>query len=151
ANVSRLMVEQADVITVYQTNPHVDADAQGLTCARLAGRTVRGEIRPTTAFVDPPLVINILPQGTEDEPMAGLLRLAREQERRPGVLSASVAEGFPYADVPEMGMSFLAVADGDHTLAREVAAKLATAAWRMRESFVGDAVGVDAALRRAAA
>ncbi|NDL58834.1 M81 family metallopeptidase [Phytoactinopolyspora mesophila] len=151
ANISDRMVRAADVITVFQTNPHVDAREQGLACARLIGRQIRGEIRPVLALADPPLVINILRQGTADEPMAGLLRLAREQERRPGILSVSVVEGFPYADVPEMGMSFLAIAEDDPGLAADVAQALAHAAWDMRESFVGDAHSIDDALLEAAA
>ncbi|WP_166355654.1 M81 family metallopeptidase [Phytoactinopolyspora limicola] len=151
ANVSRQMVEYADVVTVFQTNPHVDAFEQGLSCARLVGRMVRGEIRPVMALAAPPLVINILRQGTNDEPMAGLLAFAREHERRAGVLSVSVVEGFPYADVAEMGMSVVAITDDDPGLADDVARTIAAAAWDRREEFRGDAPGVDAALREAAA
>src|SRR5262249_8410411 len=42
-----------------------------------------------------------------------------------GVLSVSVMAGFPYADVPEMGASVIAVADGDPGLAADTAAELA--------------------------
>jgi microcystin degradation protein MlrC len=94
-------------------------------------------------------VVDILRQGTDDEPMAGLLAAARAQQARPGVLSVSVVEGFPYADVPEMGMSFLAVTDGDAELAKEVADTLAGVAWSRREEFVGGALEIDDALRRA--
>jgi microcystin degradation protein MlrC len=151
ANVSPTMVEHADVITVFQTNPHVDAFEQGLACARLVGRTVRGETGPSMALIDPPLVINILRQGTNDEPMAGLLRVAREHERRPGVLAVFVIEGFPYADVPEMGMSLLAITDGAARRASDTARSVARAAWERRHEFVGDALGVDDALTLAAA
>ena len=151
ANVSPEMVERADVITVFQTNPHVDAFEQGLACARLVGRTVRGEIRPAMALADPPLVINILRQGTDDEPMAGLLRVAREHERRAGVLAVFVIEGFPYADVPEMGMSVLAVTDSSEQLASDTARSVARTAWMRRAELAGDGLGVDEAVRRAAA
>ncbi|WP_246211080.1 M81 family metallopeptidase [Phytoactinopolyspora alkaliphila] len=149
ANVSRQMVDHADVVTVFQTNPHVDAAAQGLACARLLGRAVTAEIRPVMALAALPLAINILRQGTADEPMASLLKAARAQERRPGVLSVSVVEGFPYADVPEMGASVLAITDGQPALANEVAMHLADAAWAVREHFTGGAHSVDDALRTA--
>ncbi|MBE1608595.1 M81 family metallopeptidase [Actinopolymorpha pittospori] len=151
ANVSRTMVDHLDVVTVYQTNPHVDAYEQALACARLLGRTIRAEIRPRLALVTPPLAVTIVRQGTDDEPMASLLAVARSEEARPGVLSVSVVEGFPYADVPEMGMSFLAVADRDDAIARAAADRVARAAWEMRAEFVGEAVPVDEALFRAAA
>lgn len=149
ANLSSLMVDQADVITVYQTNPHVDAYEQGLAAAELIGRQVRGEINPTMALATPPLAVDILRQGTDDEPMAGLLAMAKTLMARPGVLSVSIVEGFPYADVPEMGMSFLAVTDGDQPLAQQVAETAATAAWERRTDLVGDAHSIDDGLHLA--
>jgi microcystin degradation protein MlrC len=151
ANISGQMIAHAHVVTVFQTNPHIDAAKQGLACARLIGRTIAGEINPTMALAAPPLVINILKQGTGDDPMTSLLAIAREQEQRPGVLSVSVVEGFPYADVAEMGMTFLVITDDDPALAQEVARTMAEAAWGMREEFLGDAPNVDDALTAAAA
>ena len=101
-NLSRQMVDNADVTTVYQTNPHIDAREQVIPCARLIIRQVRGEIRPRTVIRMPPLLVNILNQGTSDKPMSDLLRIADEQRRRPDVPSVSIVEGYPYADVAEM-------------------------------------------------
>jgi microcystin degradation protein MlrC len=149
ANISRQMVENSDVVTVYQTNPHVDAFEQALLCARLIARTVRGEIRPAMTMVDIPLAVDILRQGTADYPLCDLMDFAATQRSRPGVLSVSVVEGFPYADVAEMGMSFIAVTDNDKDLSLEVATALADAAWAMRADLVGEAWAIDAALRHA--
>lgn len=149
ANLSHMMVDYADIVTVYQTNPHIDASEQALLCARLIARLVRGEIKPHMALVDPPLIVNILRQGTSDAPMKDLLELAHEQAARPGVLSVSVVEGFPYSDVAEMGMAFLAVTDDDAALGEEIANSLADAAWGMREELVGDAWKIDEALQHA--
>lgn len=149
ANISELVVEHADVVTVYQTNPHVDARTRALQAGELVVRTVRGEIRPTTALEMPPIAINILCQGTDDSPMRDLLALAESQAARPGVLSLSVVEGYPYADVAEMGMSFLAVTDDDEALARDVARTLARAAWAQRGAYDATGLGVEDALRRA--
>lgn len=151
ANVSRRMIEHCDVLNTYLTNPHVDARVRARQIADLALATARGEIRPVMRIETPPLVIGILQQGTADEPMRHLIELAEQFAARDGVLSVSVVEGFPYADVPEMGMSFIAVTDGDGALAADLAAQLAGAAWDLRDDFVGTAVAVDDALRRAAA
>ncbi len=150
-NLSPLMVRSADITTVYQTNPHVDAYEQALTCARLTLQMVRGKIRPTTAFESPPLLVNILCQGTSDAPMSDLLRFAESQRRRPGVLSVSVVEGYPYADVAEMGMSFIAVTDDDQALADDVARQIARAAWDMRVALNQGGTPIDEALLRAQA
>ncbi|MDQ3809099.1 MAG: M81 family metallopeptidase [Chloroflexota bacterium] len=151
ANLSRQMVEQASVTTVYQTNPHLDARERALECADLIIRTVQGDIHPVQALEMPPLLVNILKQFTGEEPMRGLVEAGKAARSRPGILSTSVVEGYPYADVPEMGMSFLAVADGDAALARTTARTLADAAWQRRADLQGDAPSPEAALRHAAA
>jgi microcystin degradation protein MlrC len=69
---------------------------------------------------------------------------------RPGMLHASVAEGYPYADVEEMGMGFLAVHDGDAAAARDAARSLARRAWGHREALQGDVLSVTEALQYAA-
>ena len=69
----------------------------------------------------------------------------------PGVLSASVAEGFPWADVADMGMSAIVVADGDAALATALADQLARQVWSRREQFRGSAMATDAAIAHAAA
>jgi microcystin degradation protein MlrC len=150
ANVSTRMVECADVVNLYLTNPHLDARIRARECADLVFRTVRGEVTPVVAIESPPLVVNILRQGTDDWPMRELVAQAVEAARRPGVMAVSIAEGFPYADVEEMGMAFVAVTDGDPDLARRVASGLARSAWDLRSDLVGDGVAVDEALRTAA-
>ncbi len=149
ANVSARMVDCATVVNTYMTNPHLDPRLRARECADLAFRVVRGEIHPVMALEKPPLAVNILRQGTTDSPMAELVEMAAQAATRPGVLSVSIAEGFPYADVEEMGMAFMAVTDGDADLAGQIARELASAAWDVRAELEGDGVGIDEALRRA--
>ena len=132
-NISPAQVAPATVTRLWQTNPHVDCSEQGLACAELIVRPSRGEISPVQAIEKPPLVLNILVQGTSMEPMRTFLAAARELEREPGMLSASIGEGFSYADVPHLGMAFIAISDGDPELARRGARRLADLAWEMRE------------------
>jgi microcystin degradation protein MlrC len=150
ANFSPRMVECATVVNTYMTNPHLDPRVRARESADLLFRVVRGEINPVMAVETPPLVVNILRQGTSDSPMRELVALAAEAATRPGVLSVSVAEGFPYADVAEMGMAFLAVTDDDAYLARGIARELARAAWDVRADLDGDGTPIDDALRLAA-
>lgn len=151
ANVSRRMIELPSVVNLYLTNPHLDARARARQSADLTFRVARGEIRPVAAVETPPLIVNILRQGTSDSPMRELVALAAEAAARPGVLSVSIAEGFPYADVEEMGMAFVAVADDDADLAASIACELARAAWDVRAELQGDGVPIDEALSIAAA
>jgi microcystin degradation protein MlrC len=151
ANVSRPMVEEATVTVLYRTNPHLDPRRRGYECAELIVRTIKGEIRPVQALETPPLVINIIRQSTDEEPMRSLVQDVEAVIARPGMLSASVAEGYPYADVAEMGMACVVIADGDRRAASEAARWLACRAWARRDEMRGDALGPEEAMRRAAA
>jgi microcystin degradation protein MlrC len=149
-NLSPRMVAACAALTAYRTNPHLDQRDRGLEAAALLGRTLRGEIRPVMAAAFPPLAINIERQQTEESPCRELYALAEDIRRRPGVLSASVMLGFPYADVAEMGSSVLVVADGDAALARRYADELAGWLWQHRAEFVGHLLGMDAVVAEAA-
>ncbi|MBN9123053.1 MAG: M81 family metallopeptidase, partial [Planctomycetes bacterium] len=98
-------------------------------------RAVKGEVRPVCHVAKPPMLPNLPGQDTAREPMAGLMRQARAAEKLPGVLSVSLMAGFPYADVPEMGASVIAVTDGNRAEAKNVAEELAGAMWAVREQL----------------
>ena len=150
-NLSQRMIDGATVTVLYRTNPHVDPRPRAAECAELIVRTVRGEIRPVQALETPPVVINILQQYTGAEPMRGIMADADAVLRRPGMLSVGVAEGYPYADVVEMGMAFLVVHDGDPAAARDAARWMARRAWDRRGEFQGHSVPVEEAITLAMA
>ncbi len=150
-NLSRKMIENTTATVLYRTNPHLDARPRAVECAEIVVRTVRGEVRPVQALEMPPLVVNIVKQFTGEEPMLGVMRDAETVIERPGMLSASVGEGYPYADVAEMGMGFLAISDGDDAAARDAARWMAGRAWERREQFLGDTPSPAEAIRTAAA
>ncbi|MEX1228767.1 MAG: M81 family metallopeptidase [Planctomycetaceae bacterium] len=149
-NLSPLMVDSTDALTAYRTNPHVDQFERGQEAARLMIRTLRKEIVPTQAAVYPPLAINIEAQNTSEMPCIALYQLAEEIRQRPGVLSASIVLGFPYADVAEMGSSVIVVTDNQPKLAQQYAGELGEAMWNRREEFAGKMISVDDALDKCA-
>lgn len=148
-NITARMIENTTACVFYRMNPHVDARERGRECAEIIIRTVKGEVRPVQAIETPPLVINIVKQFTGMEPLKTLMGECETLLGQPGILSASVIQGYPYADVPEMGMSFLVVADGDRALAVREARRLAARAWAMREGFQGGTLSPTAALQHA--
>jgi microcystin degradation protein MlrC len=150
ANISQKMIDNVTATVVYRTNPHLDARIRARECADIILRTIRGEVRPVQALEMPPLIINIVKQFSGEEPMRSLIDDVEEVIARPGTLSASVAQGYPYADVAEMGMSFLVVHHGDARTAGESARWLARRAWERRSEFVGDTPSPENALRAAA-
>jgi microcystin degradation protein MlrC len=136
ANVSSRMAEHSDALIAYRTNPHLDQKERGVEAARLMAKTLRGEVRPVQWLEKPPMVIQISQQLTTQQPARGLYADLESMLGESGVLSASVALGFYYADVEEMGAAFLAVADSDVAIARRAASWMAQRAWERRREFV---------------
>jgi microcystin degradation protein MlrC len=149
-NVSEQMIGQTHATVMYRSNPHLDQRERGIEAATLMARTLSGEIQPVQAIERPPLLINIAKQHTQEPPARGLYDDVRTVMEWPGILSASVAMGFYYADVAEMGASFLAVADGDSALARKAARWMAQRAWGRREELQGCLPSPEEAVRMAA-
>jgi microcystin degradation protein MlrC len=150
ANVSERMVEACDATIAYRTNPHLDTFDRGVEAAALMGRALRGEVRLEQVGSWPPVAINILSQGTSAPPCSTLVEVMQEVRRRDRVLSASACLGFHFADVAEMGTSFIVVTDGDERLARALAGELAEYLVEHRHEFDPVHVTVDEAIDRAA-
>lgn len=148
-NLSPKMVEAADAIIAYRTNPHLDQRERGLEAARLIARMLRGQARPTMAAAFPPMVINIERQCTEEMPCRSLCESIDQLRAEPGVLSASLFLGFPYADVAEMGTSIIVVTDNDLPAARRHATRLAADLWARRFDFQPALLDPESALDRA--
>ena len=153
ANISQQMVDNTDVFTVYRTNPHLDAKDRSQECADLIVKTINGDIEPIMWLETPPMVINIVKQFTGDEPMRSIMSNLMKVLEKPDVVHGSVAEGYPYADVPEMGMGFLTIVDSKEIgkeqakkIAREEAQWMATNAWAKRGDFDNDTPDPDQAL-----
>lgn len=148
-NISHRLIAHTTACVFYRQNPHLDPRERAYECAELIYHTVKGEIRPVQVLETPPLVVSIVKQFTGAEPMATLMCACEEVIASPGMLSASVIQGYPYADVPAMGMSFLAVHDGDPRRARQAARALAQMAWEHRAELQGNIPSVTEALMRA--
>jgi microcystin degradation protein MlrC len=150
ANLSPAMVSAPNALIAYRTNPHLDQRARGIDAARMMIDTARGKIKPTMAAAFPPLAINIEKQHTAEEPCHAAYRFADRQLLNDRVLVNSIVLGFPYADVPEMGTSAIAVTNDDPALAQLLANELAGYLWEHRNAFAGDFVSIDEALTKAA-
>ena len=151
ANVDARLVETVDVLLPYQTNPHVDARERGIEVRQRVLEIIRSGHRPGLVLEQLPLVVTISRQDTREDPMAGLLALSREFEQSDGVLDVSIVEGFPYADVPQMGMSVVVAHRDGAAAAQQVARAVAQHVWDVREALQGGGVSVEDAISEVAA
>ncbi|MCA3251370.1 MAG: M81 family metallopeptidase [Pseudomonadota bacterium] len=122
ANVTRLMLEQADYLLACLEYPHTDYADRALEAYGLLERHVNTGLRPVTAAVRVP-VVGAYP--TTLEPMRSFVAGEREAQARRGVLSVSTCHGFWLSDVPDAIATVLAITDGDPALAETVALELA--------------------------
>lgn len=145
ANLEPRLIEAVDILLAYRTNPHIDARERGAECCRMLLEVIRTGQRPALVLEQIPLAVAIVKQDTSTEPMAGLLAAAVEAEQAPGMLDVSVIEGFPYADVPHLGMSVIAM-HPDADAARAAAKAVGERVWGARHDLQGGGVGVEEAL-----
>lgn len=119
ANFTEAMARQSDGLIACRDNPPTDAWEVARDAALLLDGLMDTVERPATVWERPPLMWTPSGAATDREPMLSLERRAREIEAGfPDVVAVNVLAGFPYADVPEAGVSFSAVTVGDLTIAR---------------------------------
>jgi microcystin degradation protein MlrC len=128
-------MQLANASVGYDTYPHVDMADRGRDAGTIIARTIRGEIRPVTALREIPMFWSVERQVTALAPMNDVVQRVRMLEQRPGLLSASVATGFPWADVPQLCASVFVVADGNVQLAEQSAGELADSLWQERSRW----------------
>ena len=144
-HLSRQKVANADFLVIYKHYPHVDVAERADEVFSLMRRMLDGEVRPTMAVYDCAM-LGIYP--TTAEPMAGLVARMTALEAEPGVLSVSLAHGFPWGDTPELGTRVLVVTDGDAPLAARHAADLGEAIWAARDAILPQFYSIDQAIDR---
>ncbi len=135
ANVPPELVDAADSLIIYKTNPHIDQRERGLQAASILTRQIRGEVQPKMALVKPEVLFNIYFHNTSVAPMQPLMQAAIELESQAGILGCSIAGGYQYADVPYMGPAIVVIADGDEEKAQREAERLGEQMWASRDQL----------------
>ncbi len=149
ANVPPELVEAADALIIYKTNPHIDQRERGVQAASILVRAIKGEAKPVMALAKPEVLFNIYYHNTSAAPMLPLMQAAIELEQQEGILGVSIAAGYQYADVPHMGPSIVVIADGDEERAQREAARLGEMMWAVREGLKPQVPDPQAAVRLA--
>jgi len=152
ANVTRRMVEHADILTAFRTSPHTDQYATGERAARLLQRMMDGALRPVRYFARRPLM-----QGFDGArtyrpggPMPVALERAAAWERgRPGVACVSIAAGYSRCDVAEFGPTVTIMTDGEHPEGQALAEQLMDYCWETRAVWSDPLVTIDEAVAAA--
>ena len=129
-------LRHADMAFTVKYFPHYDSHLQGERAARTLVRAIRGDYKPTHITVKVPIISPTVLQWTGASPWMDLVQRALTWEAREPDAYVNFFFGFPFADVPDVGMTFQVLTNGDPKLARRIADDMAQAAWRQREALL---------------
>jgi microcystin degradation protein MlrC len=137
ANEDHELSDAADAVFIIKRYPHYDAALQGERAARIMLRTIKGTYKPTMATRKPGVLTPSVFQGTGTSPSMEIMERARIWEERTKDAFVSVAYGFAYADVPDVGATVMVVTNDDQKLAERIADDMSEFIWKKREAFAG--------------
>lgn len=146
-NVSDRMVEAANVVISYQTNPHVDMAARGQDAADALNEMFNG-LRPGAAVLRLPMTPPTVSLLTETGPYADLINYAHTRVTD-DILNISILGGFVYADTPKNGLAIIVTARSGKAAAQKLATEIAEHAWKDHERYVPRLTLLEDAVARA--
>ena len=140
------MLAASDVIVCFKEYPHDDATARAQELFELVSRTASGQLRPKMAMFDARMINLYL---TKTGAMREFVDEMTAYEAHPDVLSVSLAHGFPWANVSDVGARVLVVTHDNIDLANTLSEKLARRFYALRHKvttpFLSTASALDVA------
>ncbi len=109
-NMTETMIESATVLIACKEYPHIDFDERAVELYDIGTRYAKGEINPQMNFERLPMLGMYY---TTEPAMKAANASVRTLENEPGILSASLIHGFPWANVPHLSAGMLVVRDGE--------------------------------------
>ncbi len=136
ANVSQAMVDHADLLIAYLTNPHVDQRERATEAARAMDEMFAG-MRPAAAHVKVPIAAPSVVLLTAQGPYADIIEAGQTAQAASdgAILNVSTLAGFIYSDSPKCGMSVIVTARDDEQAAKALAGELADQLWADHERY----------------
>lgn len=153
ANNSDAIPQLCNCVTGYRTAPHRDREETERRAMQLLFDCIDKKIFPRPQLARANVIICGDAVQTDLEPMKGIMDMAAELEKLPGMMSVQVFNGQPWIDEPYNGPNFVVTHEWDTSLATECAEKLAKRFYDVRHdfAFLTEAVEPDEAILRAMA
>lgn len=147
-HLTEAMLTRASLLVAYKEYPHVDIPERAEDLFALAADAAEGKTAPVMRDFDARMICAM---HTPYAPMRGFVDWMQGREAEPGVLSLSLAHGFPWGDHPRVGARALAITDGDPALAETMARELGERLFSLRHEIMRPYPDIDGALDRALA
>jgi microcystin degradation protein MlrC len=132
-NITPRMLQLATGLFGVHEYPHTDSFERGQEAMAFLLRVLRREIAPAMAIEALPLVIPASPSALE--PARTINALCHDWEQRPGMIDCVFFHGFSHTDLPDAGVTVVAIAERDAALARRAVQAIAREIWARREAF----------------
>lgn len=142
------MVNNADVIKTWKEYPHTDIVERAGEVFDLIKAQLEGAPRPIPVVHDCRMITMF---HTTKEPMRSFVDKIIALEGKDGIPVISIAHGFPWGDVPEMGTKVLVYAEDESAVpaAQALAKSLGEEIWEMKEKVGPTYLTMDEALDKA--
>ncbi|MEY8842694.1 M81 family metallopeptidase, partial [Cribrihabitans sp. XS_ASV171] len=123
------MLDNATAIICYKEYPHIDVVERAEELFTLCADAADGKTDPVMRDCDCRMMAMY---HTPFEPVRSYVDRMSAMEGKDGILSVSLAHGFPWGDTPRCGTRTLVITDGDPGLASRRAEELGRELWEMR-------------------
>ena len=130
-------LKHADMGFAVKYFPHYDEYLQGERAARMLLRLIRGDYKVAHVTRKVPILSATVRMWTGAAPWMDLTQRALTWDARESDVFVNVFFGFPFADVPDVGITIQVMTNGNAKLAGEIAKDVADLAWRKREALLG--------------
>jgi microcystin degradation protein MlrC len=107
-HLTETMMTAADLIICFKEYPHTDFLDRAQELCDLAEAVAKKKVKPAKSTFDCRMISMY---HTTREPMKSLVATMKSLEGKDGVLSISIAHGFPWGDVKDLGTRVLVITD----------------------------------------
>jgi microcystin degradation protein MlrC len=145
-HVTQRMLQPNVFLVGYREYPHIDMYETGERVAETMLGVLAGKISPRMAIAKRPMIVSPSKARTVEQPLQGIVAVARKMEADGEILHASFFPVQPWLDVPGLGFGVLVCTNGDAAGAQRAADKLADLAWERRNEFDPALVGLQEAI-----
>src|ERR1700692_2844270 len=129
-------LKHADMGFAVKYFPHYDEYLQGERAARTLVRAIKGDYKPAHVTVKIPILTATVRMWTGASPWMDLIQRALTWEAREVDVYVNVFFGFPFADVPDVGMTVQVLTNANPELAARIGRDIAAFAWRRRKELL---------------
>lgn len=145
-HLSSAMVENSTLIVMEKEYPHTDFAERAEDLFRLMAQTRAGQITPVMRVFDCRM---IGVYQTTRPPMRAFVDRLMVLEQEAPLLSISIAHGFPWGDVPDMGTKVLVITDDDPGRAQAAAESVGRELFALRYELIPHYLTIEQAIAAA--